>query len=86
MKGGAPSLWCSAFGRAAASVKVREDRVLVHSFPGRPDKVQMFWEHRGLGGHWATLMSHPYISSVCVSSGLATTDSRASKSSWIEGW
>lgn len=47
MRGAAPSLWCSALGRAAASVQVRENRVLVHSFPGRPDKVQMFGRIEG---------------------------------------
>lgn len=54
MRGGAPSLWYSALGRAAAVVQVREDKVLVHSFPGHPDKVQMFWKDTELGRHWAT--------------------------------
>lgn len=62
-------------------MQVREDRVLVHSFPGSPDKVQMFWKDAGLGRHWATPVSHPYISSVCVATGLATTNSSA----WSEG-
>lgn len=86
MKGVVSSFWCSALGGAAASVQVREGRVLVQSFPGHPDKVQMCWKAAGLGGCWFTPGSQPYLCCVCVLTGLATMNSSAWKCMWERGW